>query len=438
MLKQNIKQTVKNQRLSMEKKIDVLIIGAGPSGSIVSALLHKLDIKCLVIEKEVFPRFVIGESLLPFCMHSIEKAGFLDAVLKNQNKMGFQFKNGAAFVRGDSEDNIDYRYFEFSDKSSDGYGTTFQVRRAEFDKLLIDEAISQGVSVEFNVAAKEFNMQKDQDGYISVTLSNRDVIKTKFLIDASGYGRVLPKALNLEIPSSFPPRMALFTHIQDRITEPLYDRKKILIATHAKFHDVWFWLIPFSDGFCSIGVVGEKDRVLKHSSLIGDPENLKQILKDHVYQTPMLSRLLRNAIWDMPTRLISGYSTNVKSLHGENYALLGNAGEFLDPVFSSGVTIAMHSATLLAPLVARIINGEDVNLEEEYAKPLNIGINAFKTYVSGWYNQKFQKIIFSQKENFVVKRHICSILAGFAWDDNNPYVSKSSQAIETLYQILYE
>lgn len=149
----------------------------------------------------------------------------------------------------------------------------------------------------------------------------------------------------------------------------------------------------------------------------------------------MLKRLLKDAQWDTPARMISGYSTNVKTLYGESYALLGNAGEFLDPVFSSGVTIAMHSSTLLAPLVARIITGGKVDFEEEYARPLNIGINAFKTYVSGWYNQKFQKVIYASKENHIVKRQVCSILAGFAWDDANPYVYKSNQALDALYEI---
>lgn len=420
----------------MEQKVDVLIVGAGPSGSIVGAMLHKLGVECLIVEKDQFPRFVIGESLLPFCMHAIEKAGFLDAVLKNQDKLGFQFKNGAAFVRGSNDDNIDYRYFDFCDKSSEGFGTTFQVRRAEFDNLLINEAIKQGVKVEFGIEAKEFDMQKDENGYISVKLNNGSSIKTKFLIDASGYGRVLPRAFDLETPSFLPPRMTLFTHIEDNISEPLYDRKKILITTHPKFDEVWFWLIPFSDGRCSIGVVGEKKFILgeKYSSA-NSPEEYKEILKEHVYSAPMLKRLLKDAKWDTPVREINSYSANVKRLCGENYALLGNAGEFLDPVFSSGVTIAMHSSTLLAPLVARIIKGEKVDLEEEYAKPLNVGIDAFKTYVSGWYDKKFQEVIYAPKENHIVKRQICSILAGFAWDEKNPYVYKSKQALDAIYEI---
>ena len=124
--------------------VDVLVIGGGPSGSIVSALLNKQGIKVLCVEKEKFPRFVIGESLLPNCMNILREAGLLEAV----EAYGFQYKNGAAFSWRD-----EYRYFDFCDKSSSGDGTTFQVQRAIFDKILIDEAIKQGVEVCFETAA---------------------------------------------------------------------------------------------------------------------------------------------------------------------------------------------------------------------------------------------------------------------------------------------
>lgn len=231
------------------REVDILVIGAGPSGSVVSAILNKQNLKVLVVEKEEFPRFVIGESLLPACMGFMREAGLLDAVKAH----GFQFKNGAAFSWGEK-----YRYFDFCDKSSDGDGTTFQVQRGDFDKILIDEAIKQGVEVCFKTALESLEMHENS---AIATLSNGEQISAKFIIDASGYGRVLPRLLGLEAPSSLASRKAYFTHIEDRISEVLYDRKKILITTHPRFRDVWFWLIPFSNGRCSIGVVGEAKNI---------------------------------------------------------------------------------------------------------------------------------------------------------------------------------
>lgn len=430
-----------NKRLQKGNKLystDVLVIGAGPSGSVVGSLLHQNGLDVLVVEKQYFPRFVIGESLLPFCMHALQKANLLDAVFRNQETLGFQFKNGAAFCRGSSLENLQYHYFDFCDKSSEGFGTTFQVKRALFDKLLIDTAIENGIKAEFGVGAASFDMQKDDNGYVSVVLEDGRVIKTKFIIDASGYGRVMSKALDLEQKSSLPSRRAIFTHIQDGITELLYDRKKILITTHPVFNDVWFWLIPFSDGTCSIGVVGEDkylfdSRFCKQNELL-DSMNLKEILQAHIQATPIFQRLLNQAKYPNEVRTIEGYSASIKQFFGESFAILGNAGEFLDPVFSSGVTIAVHAGVLLAPLVARKLNGEKIDFQDEYVKPLEVGIEAFRTYVEGWYNLKFQEVIYAPKKEHNLERQICSILAGYAWDSNNPFVTKSQRALQALYE----
>ena len=403
----------------MQNFVDVLVIGAGPSGSIVSALLHKQGFKVLCVEKEEFPRFVIGESLLPNCMNILREAGFLEAV----ESYGFQYKNGAAFSWRE-----EYRYFDFCDKNSSGDGTTFQVQRAIFDEILIKEAIKQGVEVCFKIAVVGVVFLED---CVEVNLSNGETVRAKYLVDASGYGRVLPRMLDLEIPSSLSPKKAYFTHIEDRISEALYDRNKILITTHPELREVWFWLIPFSNGRCSIGVVGEDSKI----NFGGSDE---EILKHHVYLAPMLKRLLGEAVWDTPVRSISSYSKDVKKFYGDRFVLLGNAGEFLDPVFSSGVTIAMVSAKLASEVVGKYLKGEKVDMEESYVKPLMCGINAFRTYVEGWYDGSFQDVIYTRKENYKVKRQICSILAGYAWDMDNPFVARSTEALKVLVEICKE
>ncbi|WP_199770436.1 NAD(P)/FAD-dependent oxidoreductase [Helicobacter aurati] len=410
------------------KEIDVLIIGAGPSGAIASALLHKQgNLKILVVEKEHFPRFVIGESLLPVCMEILEEAGFLKAV----KQYGFQFKNGAAFSFKDK-----YRYFNFCDKSAAGYGTTFQVQRADFDELLINEAIKQGILVLFGTSVQQIIFPENTEGkgihddYVQVQLSNKQTIKTKFILDASGYGRVIARLLNLETPSNLSTRKAYFTHIQDNITEPLYDRNKILITTHPENHEIWSWLIPFSNGRCSIGVVGSPQLLDKDNHTF----TAEKILKKYIYHAPLLKRLLSRATWDMPVQNISAYSKNIKRFYGERFIILGNAGEFLDPVFSSGVAIAMYSARLASALTIKIFNNEIINLEKEYTKPLMLGINTFRAYIQSWYDGSLQRIIYTQNENYEVKRQMGSILAGYVWDINNPYITKSQSSLQILEQ----
>ena len=309
---------------------------------------------------------------------------------------------------------------------SDGPGTIYQVRRGIFDKILIDEAAKQGVDVRFGHGVTAFDNSGDVARLSVATDTGENYeLTAKFVLDASGYGRVLPRLLDLESPSELPPRQAHFTHIDDNITSPKFDRNKILINTHLEHRDVWIWLIPFGDNRCSIGVVGTPDK------LAGESE---AVLKKFVYECPMLAEILDKAVWenDFPFRSIQGYSANVKTLYGKHFALLGNAAEFLDPVFSSGVTIALHSAKLAADLLAKQLKGEAVDWQTEFADQLMIGVNAFRTYVNGWYDFRFQNAIYAPNRSPEISRMISSILAGYAWDTNNPFVEKSEQRLSTL------
>lgn len=402
----------------MSTQFDVAVIGAGPAGSVASALLRKKGYQVCVLEKQHFPRFVIGESLLPHCMEMLEEAGFADAV---HAEPGFQLKNGAAFSWGSR-----YTEFDFTDKFSDGPGTTYQVRRAVFDKILIGEAAKQGVEVRFGHGVTAFDNSGDFTRLnIETDTGKRYELTAKFVLDASGYGRVLPRLLDLETPSHLPPRQAHFTHIDDNITNPKFDRNKILITTHPRHRDVWIWLIPFGDNRCSVGVVGTPDK------LVGESET---VLKKFVYECPMLNEILDKAVWenDFPFRSIQGYSANVKSLHGRHFALLGNAAEFLDPVFSSGVTIALHSAKLAADLLAKQLEGGTADWDTEFAEPLMIGVDTFRTYVDGWYDFRFQNVVYAPDRSPEISRMLSSILAGYAWDTENPFVAKSEQRLTAL------
>ena len=407
----------------MNTNCDVAIIGGGPAGAVAAALLNKQGLRVVVLEKQHFPRFVIGESLLPHCMEFIEAAGFGDAV---RAEPSFQLKNGAAFTWGSR-----YTYFDFTDKFSSGPGTTFQVRRALFDKILIDEAAAQGVDVRFGHGVAAFDNSGAEARLRIEADDGAYELSAGFVLDASGYGRVLPRLLDLETPSELPPRLAHFTHIVDNISSPKFDRDKILITTHPQHRDVWLWTIPFGDNHCSIGVVGTPDK------LAGDSET---VLKKFALECPMLAEVLADAVWEneFPFRSIQGYSANVKSLHGRHFALLGNAAEFLDPVFSSGVTIAMHSAKLAADLLVKQFKGEAADWQREFAEPLMVGVNTFRTYVNGWYDGRFQDVIYADNRNADISRMLSSILAGYAWDMENPYVEKSERRLNALAELVGE
>lgn len=400
---------------------DIIIIGAGPSGAVAAALLRKNGYQVTILEKQHFPRFSIGESLLPQCMEFLEEADMVSAI----EEAGFQYKNGAAF-HYDGRNSA----FDFREKFSPGWGTTFQVQRAHFDHLLAKESEKQGADIRYGHEITEVDFSGERPWLKVRTDEGQEYeARGKFVLDASGFGRVLPRLLDLETPSEFPVRMSLFTHIEDNIDHPGHDRDKILITVHPKRRDIWFWLIPFSNGRCSLGVVAKPEYI---ESREGEPLD---ILREIVAEDPNLSSLLENAKWDTPAREIRGYSCNVKHLAGRNYALLGNAAEFLDPVFSSGVTIAMKSASLAADTLHRQFSGEAVDWQEDYAAPLMVGVDTFRTYVDAWYEGTFQDVVFAENPNESIKQMISSILAGYAWDSSNPYVSESRRRLGTLAEL---
>ena len=152
-----------------------------------------------------------------------------------------------------------------------------------------------------------------------------------------------------------------------------------------------------------------------------------RILKQAVSEVPYLAEILADAKWDndFPFNYLPGYTTKVKGLYGRHFALLGASGEFLDPVFSSGVTIAVQSAKLAADCVIRELRGGKVDWHKEFSVPLMGGVTAFGSYIKGWYDGGFQDLIFDKKCNPDVRRMLCAILAGYAWDRNNPCVSDS-------------
>ena len=421
--------------MSTMQKTDILIIGAGPSGSSAAALLKQKGYDVTIIEKQHFPRFSIGESLLPQCMVFLEEAGLLDTVRDHVEECGFQFKNGAAFLKGKKRS-----FYDFTKKFSEGPGTTWQVRRASFDHILAQQAEKMGSDIRFGHEVLAVNVEPEQP-ILTVKTEQGETyqIQAKFLLDASGFGRILPKHLDLESPSDFPVRRAVFTHIEDGILDdPEFDREKILMTVHEKDPRAWYWLIPFADGRASFGVVAEEDFFEKYGFDGSSDYDVAALQRRILADDEALSHVLRNAKFDTPVRTLVGYSANVKHLAQRNYALLGNAGEFLDPVFSSGVTIALKSSSMVVPLVDQYIKGENIDWMEQYEKPLRAGIQVFRAYVEAWYTGEFQNVVFSNHQENNVRSMIASLLAGYAWDQTNPIYKNAKKRLSTIAEYCRE
>lgn len=401
--------------------VDVLIIGAGPSGCVAAAYLNNNGISCKVVEKSTFPRFVIGESLLPRCMDHFEETGLLDCLMEQ----GFEIKAGARFLKNDIVCN-----FDFGKKHTPGWDYTWQVPRAHFDHTLAKEIQKKGVDLSFGQEVTDVVF--DEKGHSTTSVKSENgteyTIKAKFIIDSSGYGRVLPRLLDLDKPSSLDANSAIFTHVKE--TKRPEGVEGTLITFDVVRDDVWLWVIPFSNGVTSIGFVGPTEFIESYEGT--NTEKLKEMLKisDYYYNR------LKDQDFLFDPYIIKNYSKAVKQLYGKGYALTGNSAEFLDPVFSSGVTFATESGLKSAKLITKELKGETVDWEEEYTGYIMRGVDVFRTYVKEWYTGNLQKIFFHRPENPVIKEQICAVLAGYVWDESNPFVKNHNRLVKTVAKVI--
>jgi flavin-dependent dehydrogenase len=407
--------------MSTQKNVDVLVIGAGPSGTIAASIIKQAGLSVQVVEKMLFPRFVIGESLLPRCMEALEEAKFLDAVKAKH----FQQKDGAKFVMDGQVCD-----FNFMQQFTPGWKWTWQVPRAEFDKTLADQCEAMGVPISYQTEVTDIKIAEDGSSVTTVKTAdgNEETIHAKFIIDGSGYGRVIPRLFGLERPSSQLPRKTVFCHMTDPKRSEAVEPNRITVYVHDA--NTWIWVIPFSNGNTSVGYVGSPEFFDKYT---GSPAAQFKAL---IHAQPELAMRFDESEMLWEPRTLQSWSVTTDTFYGNGFVLTGNVTEFLDPVFSSGVTLASVSAQLASHLVIRHLRGEQIDWQNDYMEKMQLGIGVFRTYVNGWYDGTLFDIFFAENRNPEIMSQICSVLAGYVWDENNPFVKNHEKNVRTLSRYL--
>ena len=403
-------------------EVDILIIGAGPSGAVAAGYLQKQGANIKVVERSKFPRLVVGESLIPRVMDHFEEAGLLE----NLNKQNFQIKPGARFIRGEV-----ISIFDFSQKFGEGWDWTWQIPRADFDMVMAQTLLDKGVDIQFETTVVDIKFDwADSVTTVENKEGKKSQIKAKFVIDASGYGRVLPRLLHLDKPSQLNPHSAIFSHVKD------INRPEGIEGTQISFDvldtEVWLWVIPFSNGNTSLGIVANTDFI---EELKENGDTAKALQKAIQLSDFYVKRFAGTEFLFEPVHL-KNYSAAVTKMYGDGFALTGNSSEFLDPVFSSGVCFATESGILAAKLAWKQLNNEEVNWEVDFAEYMQRGIDVFTTYVKEWYTGNLQTLFFHRPENLDVKEKVCAVLAGYVWNEENPFVKKHNRVIRSLAYML--
>lgn len=399
-------------------KTDVIVIGAGPAGAALAAILAQNGFSVSILEKTVFPRFSIGESLLPQCMTFLEKANLLSAVPEAY----FQIKKGALFARGKRTSKID-----FSQKFSDGPSQTWQVERSLFDDFLVKKAVSLGASILFDCAVQDILFKKDSVDVKILQSGEQKSIRASFIVDASGGAMVLPRLMNTVNKPKLS-KVALFQHFSGE-ERSLEESENILISIHPENNKIWYWGIPFKNNKISVGVVSDEKTL---SSFKGSDCDIFHTLCS---QEPNLKRRLKNAYGSNSVQRIEGYEAAVEKIHGDRFLIIGNAAGFIDPIFSSGITIALKSAVTAAPEIINFLKNKQADWQT-YDAEMATGTKTFQAYVDAWYDSSLQEIILTQNKEPDIQSKINSILAGYVWDQKNSFVREPKRKLKQVYKLL--
>jgi flavin-dependent dehydrogenase len=382
---------------------DFAVAGGGPAGSSTATSLGQRGHSVVLFERETFPRFHIGESLLSTANDAFAALG----VTKQIEAASFPAKWGARLFTHDGQTG---RYVDFTDVREVTRPQTYQVCRQEFDRILLDRAREVGVHVReaCNVTACEFTPDAAMLEVTSRVDGATGRLHVRALVDATGRGGLLARKFNLRTEEPRLANIAIFSHYTNvpRLEGPRPDDIRLIARSDAG----WFWLIPISKELTSVGVVLPKALYRRLANGGSSEETLNRTISD----TPIVAELMREARREWPVRVEKDFSYSASAYAGDRWILAGDAGSFLDPVFSTGVSIAMESGIEAAAELHRALMRNDFSASSfaAFSRRQRKRFETFRRFVTGFYTPQFRDIFFSPEPPSLIFRSVVTMLAG--------------------------
>lgn len=378
----------------------VIIVGGGPAGSTAASLLARSGREVLLLEKESFPRFHIGESLLPFANRVLARIGVWEKIRNG----GFMVKPGAEFVLSDGSA---FRRFWFGDGLAEPYDQTYQVERSRFDALLLDHARESGTVVLSGAAARGF--REDPDGveveYEQAGKTER--VQGKWLIDATGREPFLGKLLGLpKADLGIPKKMAVYAHFRNVLRSPGKAEGNITVVRLA---NGWFWIIPLDEEKTSVGMVRPLS-VFQNGKV-----SPQELFAQTVQGSRELSRRLAKAEALGSFRTTADYTYRLERLAGSRWLAIGDAAGFLDPVFSSGVTVALEGGMLAAELILNQSKGSShlsPGQQRAFTRKIHSLAGRFEQMIRMFYDDRAFEVFMTPRPPLAMKEAVIHLLAG--------------------------
>ena len=404
------------------KSCDVLVVGGGPAGSTIAALLAQRGKHVVLLEKDRFPRFHIGESLLPLNLPLFDRLG----VAADVKRIGVH-KPGAEVICDERDAATTFR---FADNPRLGIGHSYHVRRADFDKLLLDNSRRLGATVlegtrvtkiDFSSADRTMVMATGQDGASSLWLP-------RYLVDASGRDTLLASRLGLKRIDKRNNTAALFGHFRNVL--PRKGEAEGMITMHL-FEHGWFWMIPLPGDVMSVGVVGTQAFFRSKKSDLGS------FFADAVAASPSVAERMTNAEPIGPLTTAANYSYYSRHCAGDGYILIGDAASFIDPLFSSGVMMAMSGAAFAADVVDAWLGDRKLGerLGREYERKVRRGLKSLSWLICRINHPVLRDIFMSRIDLLNTRNELLAILAGDFYQV--PGLLSPTRRLQVAYACLY-
>ncbi len=379
----------------MHELYDVAIIGGGPAGSTAATLLALAGRRVIVIERESFPRFHIGESLLPYSMPTFERLG-----LRATMDRTFLHKHGAELATSCGSREV---RFHFKNGFRLAHTESYQVERATFDKLLLDHARTSGAEVHESTTVE--SLAFDDDGATLRVSSAPGMVRARYVIDASGRNTVIGTHFKLKERYPTLNKFSVFAHWEGVTREPGIDGS---LTRMVRGSDRWFWMIPLGETRMSIGLVMD---TADFKSLRQSPE---EALEQAIAAEPVIMARMCAAERVTPVHSTGDYSYRNSAFAGDRWLLTGDAAGFIDPVFSTGVFLAIASGEKAADAIDAALTNPASRAKRFSAYEKNLGrvMNLYLRFVKSWYSHHFIEVITSPTARFDLPGAINAVLAG--------------------------
>ncbi len=358
---------------------DAVVVGAGPAGSTAAALLARAGHDVALLEREAFPRYHVGESLMPCCYFTLERLGLIDRI----KQAGYPEKHSVQFVTTDGRVSAPFYFFQHVDHDS---ARTWQVPRDQFDRMLMETAAESGARVFQQTSAKELLMDGERYTGVRASGSNGNTIEfhAPLTIDASGRDGFAINRLDWRRRDPKLSKISLWTYFRGAVRDPGLDAGATTVAYLPDRG--WFWYIPMPHDVVSVGIVAERDYLYRDGTK--DPGKIfcREIgmnpwIKDHLASSQQFGRYY----------VTGDYSYRAAHCAADGLVLAGDALTFLDPVFSSGVFLALKSGELAADVADAALRAGDVSAErfENYGREVFRGVEAMRKLVYAFYDTSF-------------------------------------------------